>query len=354
MTGSTRRLPSGGSALRRDRTVRFTFDGQAYQGFEGDTLASALLANGVEVIGRSFRYHRPRGLWGEWVEEPAAIVDVVRDGRAEPNAKATLVPLADGLVARSVNRWPSLRFDAGAVVDLLHPVFPAGFYYKTFMRPGWHAWEPTIRARAGLGRVDPAAEDHAAPMRWAHCDVLVVGGGPAGLAAARAAAAGDARVIVVEDRARLGGGLDLEAVTIGGVSAHAWIAAVEAELRARAEVMMLAATTAFGYFDHNLVGLAERTTGGQTRVWHVRARRVVLATGAIERPLVFPDNDRPGIMSAAAALAYLRRYGVLAGREVVVVTDNDSAYGAAVVLTAAGARVAAIVDARPDPDGVAT
>lgn len=346
MTGQ--RLESGGT-IRRDRPIAFRFDGATFTGFEGDTLASALLASGVSVMGRSFRYHRPRGLWGAWTEEPAALVDLSVGGRYEPNARATLVPLEPELEATSVNRWPGLRFDLGAFVDVLHPLFPAGFYYKTFMKPGWATWEESVRARAGLGRVNGEAGAPTRTARTAHCDVLVIGGGPAGLAAARAAAGGEARVMLVDDRPAFGGSLPLDAATIDGHNAEAWAAAVAADLATRPMVTLLPRTTAIGYFDHDLVALAERRPDGRERLWRVRARRVVLATGAIERPLVFPDNDRPGIMAASAALGYVWRHGVLPGADIVVVTNNGGAYQAARALAAAGARIKAIVDTRATP-----
>jgi sarcosine oxidase subunit alpha len=347
MTG--RRLETGG-AVRRDQPISFRFDGASYTGFAGDTLASALLANGVTVIGRSFRYHRPRGLWGAWTEEPAALVDLRVGERYEPNARATLIPIEPGLDAISVNRWPSLRFDAGALVDALHPLFPAGFYYKTFMKPGWAMWEGAIRARAGLGRVDPETSAEPRAARTAHCDVLVIGGGPAGLAAARAAASGGARVMLVDDRPAFGGSLAEDDAVIDGASALSWAAAAVGALRQRPDVTLLTTTTAIGYFDHNMIALAERRADGRERLWRVRAGRVVLATGAIERPLVFPDNDRPGIMSASAAVAYARRYGVLAGRDIVMVTNNDGAYDAARALAKAGRAAAAGLGLRGAPE----
>jgi len=354
-----------GGRVDRARPLRFSFDGRRYTGCQGDTLASALLAHGVHLVGRSFKYHRPRGILGAGADEPNALVGVGADpARYTPNLRATEIELYDGLVAESQNRFPSLAFDIGAINDRLSRFFPAGFYYKTFMWPK-RAWkrfyEPNIRAMAGLGKAPTAADADRYTQRYAHCDVLVVGAGPAGLAAALAAAASGARVILCDEQAEPGGSLltDTEA-TIEGKSLAQWTAGALVELSARANVALLPRTTGFGYFAHNFIGLAERLTDHlptpdperpRERLWHVRAKEVVLATGALERPLAFPDNDRPGIMLAGAARIYLKRYGVKAGSRVVVATAHDEAYRAAIDLAAAGVAVAAIVDLRPTADG---
>ncbi|MGQ0430136.1 MAG: sarcosine oxidase subunit alpha family protein [Gammaproteobacteria bacterium] len=354
-----------GGRIDRSRPLQFTFDGRRYQGFQGDTLASALLANGVHLIGRSFKYHRPRGVVTSGAEEPNALVTVRRDAaRVTPNLRATQLELYDGLCAWSQNRWPSLAFDLGRVSDWLAPLFPAGFYYKTFMWPraAWAAlYEPLIRAAAGLGRAPGLPDPDRYAQRYAHCDVLVVGGGPAGLAAASAAADGGARVILCDEQAEFGGSLqDGGPARIDGEPVAAWREGTVAALARGPRVRLLARTTAFGYFPHNSVALVERLTdhladppagAARERLWQLRAREVVLATGAIEQPLVFPANDRPGIMLAGAARNYLHRYGVHAGSRVVIVTATDSAYEAALELHAAGVEIAAIADLRPGADG---
>jgi sarcosine oxidase subunit alpha len=364
MNQSAFRTAAGGR-IDRAQPLRFTFDGRSFRGCAGDTLASALLANGVHLVGRSFKYHRPRGILGAGSDEPNALVTITRDAaRTTPNLRATQVELYQGLQAASQNHWPSLGLDLGAVNDLLAPLLPAGFYYKTFKWPAW-AWkklyEPAIRAAAGLGRAPTLPDPDRYTGRYAHCDVLVVGAGPAGLAAALAAAESGARVMLCDEQPELGGSL-LAATdgTIDGMPAAAWLAEAVATLARHPRVQLLPRTTAFGYFAHNMVGLCERVTEHlpspprhipRERLWQVRAQEVVLAAGALERPLVFPHNDRPGVMLADAARVYLNRYGVRAGRRAVVATAHDSAYRAALDLHAAGVTIAAIADLRADPQG---
>ena len=364
MTAS--RIPGAGR-LTPAKTVRFSFDGRTFQGLEGDTLASALIANGVHLVGRSFKYHRPRGFLSAGAEEPNALVGIHRGGaRKTPNVRATVQELYDGLSAVSQNRWPSLSFDVGAVNDLAAPFFSAGFYYKTFMWPraAWkYLYEPFIRSAAGLGVApDEPDPDHYA-SRFAHCDVLVVGGGAAGLTAALAAAETGARVVLADEQAELGGGLCFESgAVIDGQDGWTWAQAAAASLAAMPNVRLLTRTTAFGYYAQNMVALAERVTDHlaapdpalpRERLWQIRAKRVVLATGAIERHMVFAGNDRPGVMLASAARTYLNHYGAAVGRTVGVFAANDSGYRAALDLRQAGVGVAAIVDPRPAPQGAA-
>ncbi len=351
MTASSR-LPSGGR-IDRAAPISFRFDGKRYRGFAGDTLASALLANGVGLVGRSFKYHRPRGVYSAGVEEPSALV-TLRDGaRREPNIPATTVELYEGLAAESQNRWPSLAFDAMAVNGLFSPFFSAGFYYKTFMGPtrkSWMFFEPFIRRAAGLGTATKEPDPDHYEKAHAFCDVLVVGAGPAGIAAALAAGQAGRRVLLVEQQAEPGGAL------LSNPAAAPWLAEALGQLAGLANVRVMARTTAFGYYDGNTLGLVQRVSDHlavpakhqpRQRYWIARARQVVLATGAIERPLAFANNDLPGIMLASAARSYVNRYGVLPGRNAVVFTNNDSAYQAALDLKAAGARVA-LVDSRAE------
>ncbi|MGB3501704.1 MAG: sarcosine oxidase subunit alpha [Mesorhizobium sp.] len=355
---------AGAGRLGSARPVNFSFDGKSYKGLEGDTLASALLANGVHLMGRSFKYHRPRGVLAAGAEEPNALVGIHRDeARKTPNVRATVQEIYEGMTAVSQNRWPSLAFDVGAVNSLAAPFFAAGFYYKTFMWPRW-AWEklyePNIRAAAGLGvSPDKPDPDHYAG-RFAHCDVLVLGGGVSGLAAALAAAEAGASVMLADEQAEFGGALRFESGSqIDGRPGWQWAQEMVARLKAMDNVRLLTRATAFGYYAQNFVGLTERvsdhlaTTGDlpRERLWQVRAKRVVLATGSIERHMVFDGNDRPGVMLASAARTYLNQYGVAVGKNVGVFTANDSAYAAALDLKRAGVNIASIVDIRDNPAG---
>ncbi len=352
------RVPGKGR-VDSTRPVSFTFDGKTYRGVQGDTVASALLANGVHLMGRSFKYHRPRGPIAAGSEEPNALIGTRRGpGRFEPNTRATVQEIWNGLETTSQNKYPSLKFDVGAVNDAAYMLFSAGFYYKTFMWPKsfWHkVYEPFIRAAAGLG-VAPTEEDpdHYA-SRYLHCDVLIVGAGPAGLAAARAAAVDGLRVVVVDEGLEPGGTLLSEPqAQIDGQAAWDWLATELAALK-NLGVRFMTRTTAIGYYHQNMIGLCQRVTDHletlpadtpRERMWRVRARQVVLAQGALEKPLVFHGNDRPGVMLAGAAQTWLNRYGVKAGNAPVVVTSHDSAWYAAFDLHGAGARVQAIVDTR--------
>lgn len=361
MSGANR--IAGKGRLTPARTARFTFDGKSYTALDGDTVASALLANGIHLVGRSFKYHRPRGILSAGAEEPNALLDIARDSaRKQPNVRATVQDVFDGMIVNSQNRWPTLAFDTGSVNDLFSPFFAAGFYYKTFMWPrkAWkHVYEPFIRRAAGLG-VAPTEDDpdHYA-SRFAHCDVLVVGAGISGLCAALAAAEAGAKVILCDEQSEAGGALRFDTgVKIDGIDGYDWVQKTIARLKAMSNVQVLIRTTAFGYYNHNFVGLAERVTDHlarpgrdlpRERLWQVRAKRVVLATGAIERHMVFPNNDRPGIMLASAARMYLNHYGVAVGAKVGVYAAHDSAYEAAFDLKKAGVAIAAIVDCRLKP-----
>lgn len=355
------RLASGG-LIDRSRTLRFSFDGKSYEGHTGDTLASALLAGGVRLVGRSFKYHRPRGILSAGPEEPNALVELRSGARREPNSRATVVELFDGLQATSQNRWPSLAFDLLSVNGLVSPALVAGFYYKTFMWPAsfWEKlYEPLIRRAAGLGRAAGAEDPDHYEKAFAFCDVLVIGAGPAGLSAALAAGRSGARVILCDEDFRAGGRLLAEKREIGGRQASEWLATTLAELESLPEVRIMPRTTVFGLYDHGIYGAVERVGDHlpeppahqpRQRGWRIYAKRAILAAGALERPIVFPGNDLPGVMLAGAARAYVNRYGVLPGRETVLFTAGDDGWATARDIAAAGGRVAAIVDARAEAD----
>ncbi|HEX4584381.1 MAG TPA: sarcosine oxidase subunit alpha family protein [Burkholderiaceae bacterium] len=349
---------AGGTLIDRSEPLAFHFNGRTLVGVRGDTLASALLANGVHLVGRSWKYHRPRGIMASGVEEPNALVQLERDQRSIPNARATEIELYAGLSATSVNCFPGPERDWMALTGLVSGLVPAGFYYKTFMWPGrwWPAYERWIRRAAGLGSAPTAPDPDLYERLHAHCDVLVAGAGPAGLAAALAAARRGARVMLADERARPGGTLHASVQSIAGVPARKWLEATVAELARCPEVTLLARSTVFGYHDCNELTIAQRLTdhlpvaaraGPRERLWKVHARQVVLATGAHERPLVFHNNDRPGVMLSQAVSTYLHAYGVRCGSRAVVFTNNDAAYRVALDLHAAGVSVAAVVDARP-------
>lgn len=361
------RLPTGGR-LKRGRYCRFTFNGRRLMGYEGDTLASALLANGVNIVARSFKYARPRGIMTAGVEEPNAILQVgASEATQTPNVRATEQPLYDGLVCRTVNGWPGVEVDIMSLVGkLAGEVMAPGFYYKTFMYPAslWKTYEKFIRKAAGLGRssrlADPDQYDHL----HHHVDVMVVGAGPAGLAAALTASRSGARVLLADEQTECGGSLLFSNELINAQPAMHWVQSVVEELADNPDVLLLPRTTVTGYHDHNFLTLWERRSDhlgdrapvGTTRqrLHKVRARSVVLACGAHERPLVFANNDVPGCMVASAISHFIHRYAVVPGRSLVVMTSNDSGYQCAFDWLAAGRRVVALVDTRAQPDGTVT
>ncbi len=359
------RTASGG-LIDRTQSQFFRFDGKRFEGYAGDTLASALLANGVRLVGRSFKYHRPRGILSAGPEEPNALVELRAGARREPNTRATVTELYHGLEARSQNRWPSLAFDLLSVNGLVSPALVAGFYYKTFMWPAafWETlYEPLIRRAAGLGRAAGHEDPDHYEKAFAFCDLLVIGGGPAGLSAALAAGRSGARVILCDEDFRLGGRLLSERREIDGRDAGAWIADALAELSSFPGVTLMPRSTVYGVYDHGVYGVVERVADHlpvppahqpRQRAWRINAKRAILAAGAIERPIVFADNDTPGVMLAGAVRAYLNRYGVLPGREAIVFTTGDDGWATARDLAAAGVRVTAIVDPRPQIDSALT
>ncbi len=358
------RLPSGG-LIDRTRQIPFTFDGRTCLGFRGDTLASALLAQGVRLVGRSFKYHRPRGILTAGPEEPNALVTVATPWGPVANIRATGQEIFRGLQVRSQNRFPSLAFDLGAVADLAAPLLGAGFYYKTFMwpRPFWtRVYEPLIRRAAGLGRLPETPDDTPHDRGFAHCDLLVIGSGAAGLMAARIAGRAGLRVILAEQDFRLGGALNAGREQIAGRPASDWAAEVVDELAGLENIRLMPRTTVLGAYDGGTWAAVERTGRHLPDppadlpaevFWRIAAPQAVLATGATERLIAFPGNDRPGVMMAGAIRTYLNRYAVLPGRQIAVFTNNDSGHVLARDLCAAGAEVVRVVDTRPDAKALA-
>ncbi|MFN3744803.1 MAG: sarcosine oxidase subunit alpha family protein [Hyphomicrobiaceae bacterium] len=353
------RLSTGGQ-IDRTRSIAFRFDGRTMSGFAGDTLASALLANGVGLIGRSFKYHRPRGILSAGSEEPNALVELRTGARREPNTRATTVELFDGLEARSQNRWPSLGFDLLALNGLAGGLISAGFYYKTFMWPAafWEkVYEPLIRRAAGLGRSAGAEDPDIYERAHAHCDVLVIGGGPAGLMAARTAARSGARVILADEDFALGGRLNAERYEIDGAPAGQWATTAATELASLPNVRVMRRTTVFGVYDGGTYAALERVNdhvavpppfAPRQRMWRLYARRAILAAGALERPLVFANNDRPGIMLAGAVRSYINRFAVTPGQRLAVFTTCDDGWRTAVDAAAAGISIEAVIDSRDE------
>ncbi|SEO30414.1 sarcosine oxidase subunit alpha [Salinihabitans flavidus] len=350
------RLSSGGRLVNRGKAVEFTFNGRRLKGYEGDTLASALLAGGQMMVGRSFKYHRPRGLVASGAEEPNALVNLGEGGRFEPNQRATTTELFDGLTCTSQNHWPSLEFDIGAINNKLARVLPAGFYYKTFMAPraAWkYLFEPIVRHSAGLGRAPKDRDADRYEHFYAFVDVVVIGGGIAGLQAAKAAGAGGAKVLLMEQTPHWGGRAPVDGGEVGGMAAGDHVTTLVNDLKAMPNVTMRTRMMGAGVYDHGYVLGYERvrdhapdTPGPRHRLWRIRAGRIVTATGAIERPLSFAGNDVPGVMLASAMRDYLVDYGVSPGDRTVVVTNNDDAYRTAIALKHAGLEVPVVLDAR--------
>jgi sarcosine oxidase subunit alpha len=351
------RLRSGG-LIDRQQPLQFSFDGKVMSGFAGDTLASALVANGVKLVARSFKYHRPRGIITAGSEEPSALVEMRSGARKEPNTRATTQELYDGLVAQSQNRWPSLRRDFMSINQLAAPIFVAGFYYKTFMWPAkfWEkVYEPLIRRAAGLGKSAELPDPDHYDKAWAHCDVLVIGVGAAGLSAALAAGRAGSRVILVEEDSRLGGRLLSDGGEIDGMHAEEWVRRTTDELTALPNVRIMVRTALFGVYDGGVYAALERVNDHvpvpgphqvRQRVWRIVAKRSVVTAGAIERPIVFPGNDRPGVMMASAVRTYVHRFAAMPGRKVALFTNNDDGWRTVEAIQQAGGDIAAVIDPR--------
>jgi sarcosine oxidase subunit alpha len=343
-----------GGLIDRSRTLNFTFDGKSYTGHPGDTLASALLANDVRLMGRSFKYHRPRGVFTAGSEEPNALVALHDGARKTPNSRATMVELVEGLHAQSQNRFPSLRMDVLGVNDRFAPFFAAGFYYKTFMWPKafWEKlYEPMIRRAAGLGDLSMQPDPDSYDKGFLHCDLLVIGGGAAGLSAALTAARSGARVILADEDTRLGGRLLAETDRLDDAPALKWVEQVEKELHSLPNLRLLRRTTVFGAFDHGIYGALERGPNTET-LWRITSKRAILATGATERHIPFANNDRPGVMLAGAMRAYANRYAVSPAQQVAVFTNNDDGHRTALDLAAKGVEISAVIDTRPDAQAI--
>ena len=347
--------------INRDKKISFKFNGKKYFGYEGDTLASALIANGIHLVGRSFKYHRPRGFFGAGVEEPYALVQLFKNNESEPNVRATEQELFEGLEAKSINCWPSVKFDIGAINNFLRIFLPAGFYYKTFMWPRsfWYKiYEPFIRKAAGFGVASIKHDKDRYEHKYEYCDLLVTGSGPAGLASAYAAAKNGAKVILAEDKSRFGGSLLTSEVSIGNQTGKEWAENILAELQEMPNVKVKNRSQVFGYYDHNMMVMSERISDHlsksnkympRQRLWYIRAKEVVISSGSIERPLVFGNNDTPGVMLSSAAKEYLKVYGVLVGKKPIVFTNNDSGYETAIEFKKNGIDPL-VLDTREDLD----
>jgi sarcosine oxidase subunit alpha len=341
-----------GNAIDRSQALTFTYNGRAMTGYRGDTVASALIANGVRIIGRSFKYHRPRGFYGAGVEDPNAML-AVRDAYGdEPAIRAGQVPLSEGLDVRSITGWPSAERDLGAVAGFAGNILSAGFYYKTMMWPSWKLFEPYVRRATGFGRLTADRTARSVQHRHAVADVLVIGAGAAGLEAALALSGQGLKLILAEMEPMLGGTLSFEEATIDGVAARAWVAAASTTLASDCDVTILASTTVGAAYENNIFSLVETIHDGRgvcaERHWLIHARYVLLATGMVERPLLFAHNDRPGVMLASAVRRLIAQYGVTPARKLVVYANNDSGYLTAMAAKGAGVEVAAVLDTRPE------
>ena len=357
-----------GGLIDRKSALKFTFNGKKMEGYQGDTLASALLANGQKIVGRSFKYHRPRGIFSAGPEEPNALVQLRTGAAQEPNTRATVAELFNGLVATSQNHRGSLEFDLMSIADVAAPFLVAGFYYKTFMWPKafWEKiYEPMIRASAGLGKLSMREDPDTYDKGFLHCDILIIGAGPAGLMAALTAAKSGARIILADEDFRVGGRLNSETYNVSNMTGSAWAMQILAELQSMPNVRVMTRTTIYGAYDHGVFGALERVTdhlpinGRKPRqiLWRIYSKRSLLTAGATERPIVFSNNDRPGIMLAGAVRSYVNRFGVAPGQNVVLFTNNDNGWRTASDLIKKGIHVSVLIDVRENvkpPDMVGT
>ena len=347
--------------INRNKEIIFKFNGKKYIGYEGDTLASALLANGVHLVGRSFKYHRPRGFFGAGVDEPNAKLQIKLNNHSEPNVNATEIELVEGIEATSQNCWPSVEFDVGAINNFLNKFFPAGFYYKTFMWPSklWMFYEHFIRKSAGLGRSPTSKDKDIYDHRYLHCDVLVVGGGISGIIAAKIAAKNNKNTILLDDKPKLGGSTiyqNNDCFKIGGINSSTWLSKEIESLTNLKNLTVKTRTSLAAYHSYNYLlarenltdhlNLNERRGKIRQRLWKIRAKKVIIASGSIERPLIFDNNDRPGIILSSSIKKYIDYYGVKCGQKLSLFTNNDSAYETAISLSKSGVNVNSIIDIR--------
>ena len=347
-----------------DETTRvsFKFDGKTYYGFKGDTLASALIANGIHLVARSFKYHRPRGIMTAGSEEPNAIVQINGNtAYTEPNVRATEIEIYDGLEASSQNCWPNVNFDIGGINNILSPLLPAGFYYKTFMWPAsfWEKYEYFIRKSAGLGKSPTKPDPDLYEHKYIHCDVLVIGGGISGIMAAKTAAENNYKTLLLDEKPHLGGTTIYQSSEFNKINnqySSKWLENEISKLKNIKNLEIKTRTSVAAYHGYNFLLARENLTDHlplnkkkdkiRQRLLKIRAKKVIAATGSIERPLIFNNNDRPGIILSSAIKKYSDYYGVVCGKENILFTNNDSAYETAISLFNKGIKINAIIDIR--------
>ena len=340
--------------LRTNKKINFEFNGKKYSGFYGDTLASALLANNVILIGRSFKYHRPRGIISSGSHEPNALVEIIHKNFTEPNIKATTVELYNGLKARSQNCWPSVKLDFMSINDKISNFIGAGFYYKTFMWPSflWEKlYEPLIRKAAGLGKLSQSKKNRVSEKGFLHTDILIIGSGPSGLMSAYIAGLSGARVLLVEEDFVYGGSLNNESFDISNMSSQAWVMSVLEELQKLPNVRIMKRTCVFGMFDHGIFGAIEKLKDSKIEqiFWKIVSKKSLLCSGSLERFIPFQNNDLPGIMLSGSIRSYINRWGIKSFSDVLLFTNNDDAYSTAIDLIENGINCLGVIDTRENP-----